>query len=57
MVRPRTDPGAEAKWTDGVAKVSVNGEGAREEGVLDVYVEGDVSISNNLNQNDAHLYR
>ena len=43
MVRPRTDPGAEAKWTDGMAKVSLNGEGAREEGVLDVYVEGDVS--------------
>ena len=50
MVRPRTDPGAEAKWTDGMAKVSLTGEGAREEGVLDVYVEGDVSSPYDLDR-------
>lgn len=56
-MRPKIDPDKEAKWVDGVAKISSKTVGGRQESVLDVYNEGDVSTDYHFDFTEADPYR
>lgn len=56
-MKQRVDPDKQANWENGVATLSSKNVDGRQESVLDVFNEGDVSLKHFLDFKDAHLCR